>query len=59
MKVCFQGMKTFTNSILGLTLSVITIAILINAEVGYSLLAAAGVLGIAISDYSTRPAINI
>ena len=44
---------------LGLTLCAITVATLINAEAGYALLAAAGVLTIAISDYSPRPALNI
>jgi len=49
-------MKTLITSILALTFSVAIVANLINAEAAYAVLAAAGVLAIAVSDYSGRPA---
>jgi len=51
-------MKTLITSILTLTLGVAIIANYINAEAAYAVLAAAGVLAIAVSDYSGRPAHN-
>jgi len=47
-------MKTLINSILGLTLCVLAAATFINAEVAGAILAAAGILAIAVNDYSAR-----
>jgi hypothetical protein len=52
-------MKTFTTSILGLTLLVVTLATSINTEAAFAFLAAAGVLTIAINDYTVRSARSI
>ncbi len=51
-------MKALTSSLILLTLSVAAVANLAGAEAAYAVLAAAGVLAIAISDYSVRPALN-
>ena len=45
-------MKALTSSLILLTLSVAAVANLFGAEAAYAVLAAAGVLAIAISDYS-------
>jgi hypothetical protein len=47
-------MKTLINSILGLTLCVLTSATFINAEVACAIMAASGILTIAVNDYSAR-----
>ena len=52
----FTSMKTLITSILTLTLGVTTVASYFNAEAAYAVLAAAGVLAIAVSDYSGRQA---
>jgi hypothetical protein len=49
-------MKTLITSILIVTLGVALVANYINAEAAYAVLAAAGVLAIAVSDYSGRQA---
>ncbi len=51
-------MKTLISSLILLTLSVAAIANLVGAEAAYAVLAAAGVLAIAISDYTVRPVLN-
>ena len=51
-------MKALTSSLILLTLSVAAVANLFGAEAAYAVLAAAGVLAIAISDYSDRPVPN-
>lgn len=51
-------MKALTSSLVLLTLSVAAVANLVGAEAAYAVLAAAGVLAIAISDYSDRPVLN-
>lgn len=51
-------MKALTSSLILLTLSVAAIASLVGAEAAYAVLAAAGVLAIAISDYTVRPVLN-
>ncbi|GIK99939.1 MAG: hypothetical protein BroJett029_41480 [Alphaproteobacteria bacterium] len=48
-------MKALTSSIILLTLSVAAVANLVGAEAAYAVLAAAGILAVAISDYSVRP----
>jgi len=61
---CFHGinnttsMKALTSSLVLLTLSVAAVANLVGAEAAYAVLAAAGVLAIAINDYSDRPVLN-
>jgi hypothetical protein len=52
----FTSMKTLITSILIVTLGVALVANYINAEAAYAVLAAAGVLAIAVSDYSGRQA---
>jgi hypothetical protein len=47
-------MKTYTSFILGLVLTLTVAAILINAEVACAILAALGVLAIAVNDYGPR-----
>jgi len=47
-------MKTYANFIPGFVLTLTTAAILINAEVAGAILAAAGVLLIAVHDYGVR-----
>ena len=47
-------MKTLINSILALTLCVLTAATFINAEVACAIMATAGILTIAVNDYSAR-----
>lgn len=47
-------MKTLINSILGLTLGVLAITIFINAEVACAVMVAAGMLAIAMNDYTDR-----
>jgi len=47
-------MKTLINSILVLMLCVLTAATFINAEVACAILAAAGILTIAVNDYTAR-----
>jgi hypothetical protein len=51
-------MKALITSILSLTLGVAAVASLVGVEAAYAVLAAAGVLAIAISDYSGRPVLN-
>lgn len=51
-------MKALITSILSLTLCVAAVANLVGVEAAYAVLAAAGVLAIAISDYSGRPVLN-
>jgi len=51
-------MKTLITSFISLTLCVAAVANLFGAEAAYAALAAAGVLAIAISDYSARPVLN-
>jgi hypothetical protein len=52
----FTSMKTLISSILSLTLGVALVANYINAEAAYAMLAAAGILAIAVSDYTGRTA---
>ena len=54
----FTSMKTLITSLLTLTLCVAIVANYFNAEAAYAVLAAAGVLAIAVSDYSGRQASN-
>lgn len=51
-------MKTLITSFIILTLAVTTVANYINAEAAYAVLTAAGILAIAVSDYSGRQASN-
>lgn len=51
-------MKTLITAIFALTLGVTTVTSLINVEAAYAILASAGVLLIAISDYSSPTVLN-